>query len=135
MRRQCVVVARREKAKRLGYKVEDEFFYEPVLVENLIKVWASGDYELAGQIFDQTDMGGKRASKPANEGNNILAMVADVGNAMRRLDLRDYSVLMFRFCEGQTLQQIAEFMDISPQRVEQISQRSVRKVIQILGGT
>jgi RNA polymerase sigma factor (sigma-70 family) len=135
MRRQCVIAARKEKAKRLGYMVEDEFFYQPDLVENLIKVWASGDYELAGQVFDQTDMGGKRTSKPANEGNNLLAMIADVGNAMRRLELRDYSVLMFRYCEGQTLQQIADFMDISPQRVEQISQRATRKVIQILGGT
>ena len=135
MRRHCVTHARSEKAKFLGFEVGDEYFYTEVMVEGLIKVWGTGDHSLANQIFDQTDMGGKRHKRLANEGNELLAMVSDVGAAMRSLELRDYSVLMFRYCEGQTLQQIADFMDISPQRVEQLSQRGVRKLINYLGGS
>ena len=134
MRRHCVRLARKDKAKALGYMPEDEYFYTPALVESLIKVWGTGDYELAGQILDPNQSGAKRTSKPANEGNDMLAMIADVGSAMRRLELRDYSVLMQRYCDGQTLHQIGEFLEVSPQRVEQISQRAVRKVIEFLGG-
>lgn len=133
MRRQCVRIARKDKAKALGYMPEDEYFYTPALVESLIKVWGTGDYDSAGQILDPANSGGKRNSKPANEGNDILAMISDVASAMRRLELRDYSVLMQRYCDGSTLQQIGEFLEVSPQRVEQISQRAISKVIEFLG--
>ncbi len=97
-------------------------------------MWGTGDYDSAGQILDPANSGGKRNSKPANEGNDILAMISDVASAMRMLELRDYSVLMQRYCDGCTLQQIAEFLEVSPQRVEQISQRAISKVIEFLGG-
>jgi RNA polymerase sigma factor (sigma-70 family) len=134
MRRHCFTAARAEKARTLGYEIGDEFFYQPVLIEGLIKVWGTGDYDLAGQVFDATDMGGKRAAKAPNEGNNLVAMVSDIGAAMDSLDLRDYTVLTLRFVDGQTLKHIADFLEVSPQRVEQISQRAVRQIINTLGG-
>jgi RNA polymerase sigma factor (sigma-70 family) len=134
MRRQCIRITRREKAKALGYLPEDEYYYSPVLVEGLIKVWGTGDYDLAGQVLDPASGGGKKRSKPANEGNDMLAMISDVGAGMESLDLRDFTVLMARYCEGQTLAQIADLLEISAQRVEQLSQRGVRKVIDYLGG-
>ena len=91
MRRHCFTVARSEKARTLGYEIGDEFFYQPSLIEGLIKVWGTGDYDLAGQVFDAADMGGKRSAKAPNEGNNLVAMVSDIGAAMDSLDLRDYS--------------------------------------------
>lgn len=134
MRRHCFTVARSEKARTLGYEIGDEFFYQPSLIEGLIKVWGTGDYDLAGQVFDAADMGGKRSAKAPNEGNNLVAMVSDIGAAMDSLDLRDYTVLTLRFVDGQTLQQIAGFLEVSAQRVEQISQRALRKIINDLGG-
>jgi len=134
MRRHCFTVARSEKARTLGYEIGDEFFYQPSLIEGLIKVWGTGDYDLAGQVFDAADMGGKRSAKAPNEGNNLVAMIADIGSAMESLDLRDHTVLTLRFVDGQTLQQIAGFLEVSAQRVEQISQRALRKIINDLGG-
>ena len=44
--------ARTQKAEALGYQLEDEYFYQSGLIEALIAVMATGDYELAGQILD-----------------------------------------------------------------------------------
>ena len=133
LRRHLERIARKEKATRSGYSTEDEYFYRTTTVESLIKVWGSGDYDMAGQVLDQTEMGGRR-SKVASEGNNLLAMIADVDAAMKRIDDRVRKVLVDRFVHDATLHQIADELEISVQRVEQLSQRGLRNVVDELGG-
>lgn len=134
LRRHCERVARKEKAHAIGYRIEDEYFYRPAVVENLIKVWGSGDTDLAGQVFDSADMGQKRRTKVASEGNDLLAMIADIEAAMKSLDPRTYGILYLRLVDGMTLADIAKEWEVSPQRVDQIAQRGIRKVIEYLGG-
>jgi RNA polymerase sigma factor (sigma-70 family) len=134
LRRHCDRVARKEKAARLGYQPEDEYFYRPVMVENLIKVWGSGDFDLVGQVFDPAEMGQKRKIKVASEGNDLLAMMADIDAAMKSLDSRTYGVLYLRLVDEMKLVEIAKEWEISPQRVDQIVQRGIRKIIEYLGG-
>lgn len=134
LRRHLERIARKEKATRSGYSTEDEYFYRATTVESLIKVWGSGDYDVAGQVLDPTDMGGKRAKKLASEGNNLLAMISDVDAAMKRIDDRVRTVLIERFVYDMTLHQIADELGVSVQRVEQLSARGIRKVIEELGG-
>jgi RNA polymerase sigma factor (sigma-70 family) len=126
--------ARAEKARKLGYNPEDEYFYRTTMIESLIKVWDSGDYDLAGQIFDPADMGGKRKTKLVSEGNDILAMVADMDRAMRSLDERTRSILLRRFSDDATLHVIADEMEISHQRVDQLVNSGLRKLNDYLGG-
>lgn len=134
LRRHCERIARREKAERTGYRTEDEYFYRPMMVENLIKIWGSGDYDVAGQVLDPESAGGKRA-KPANEGNNLLAMMADVDAAMKSIDDRSRAILVDRFVFERTLQDIAGDWGVSHQRIQQLSEAGVRKVVRMLGGT
>lgn len=134
LRRYCERAARKEKAVRSGYQPEDEYFYRPMMVENLIKVWASGEYDLAGQVLDPAEMNTKRGTKTASEGNNLLAMIGDVDAAMKRIDDRSRAVLVDRFIYGRKLADIADEMGISPQRVEQLSVAGVRKIVDFLGG-
>lgn len=133
MRRYCERIARREKAARSGYRTEDEYFYRPMMVENLIKVWGSGDYDLASQVLDPQEMGGKR-SKVASEGNNLLAMIADLDAAMKLLDDRSRAIVVDRFVYERTLADIAEDHGVSPQRIDQLSDAGVRKIVNLLGG-
>lgn len=126
--------ARVEKARKLGYNPQDEYFYRTTLIESLIKVWDSGDYDLAGQIFDPADMGGKRKTKLISEGNDILAMVSDMDRAMRSLDERTREILVRRFSDDATLHVIADEMEISHQRVDQLVNSGLRKVNEFLGG-
>lgn len=133
LRRFCERQARKEKAEKSGYKATDEYFYKKALIENLIKVAEDG-YEVAGQVLAQEDMGGRRAKTQPNEGNNIVALIADTKNAMATLDERTRSILVQRFADDMHLSDIGKLHDISPQRVEQIVQSGIRKMQTALGG-
>jgi RNA polymerase sigma factor (sigma-70 family) len=133
LRRHCERVARKEKATVLGYRVEDEYFYRPALLEALIKVWGSGDNDSANQVLDPAEMGGRR-KKLANEGNDLLAMIADVDAAMSKLDARTYGIICLRYVNEATLQDIGDQWGISAQRVDQLIERGMRQLVKALGG-
>ena len=133
MRRAGERYARKEKARTLGYELGDEYFYRLELIEGLIKVVGSGEAYLANQVFDP-DVHGVKAKKPANEGNNLTAMIADVSVAMKKLDPRMQGILNSRFTNDMPLSEIAAAWDISPQRVEQLVAKGVRDIAEHLGG-
>ncbi len=126
--------ARKEKAHVLGYKVEDEYFYAVATVEAMIRLWDSGDLDGINQVFDPAEMGGRRKTKPASEGNDLLAMVADVDRAMKSLDPRTYGIVRSRVVDETPVAKVGEAWEISPQRVSQIYATGIRKVIEALGG-
>lgn len=134
MRRECEKFARREKADRTGYRPEDEYFYRPSTVEKIIEVIFNGGADAAGQILDPADMGSKRKRKPSSEGGDILAFIYDVELALKELDPRTYGIVVGRWGDGTTLVDLGQQWSISPQRVEQISRRGMRQLIEALGG-
>jgi RNA polymerase sigma factor (sigma-70 family) len=133
MRRAGERYARKEKARTLGYELGDEYFYRLDLIENLIKVAGTDESYLANQVFDP-DVHGFKAKKPANEGNNLAAMIADVDRAMKKLDPRMQGILTSRFVNDMPLADIAEAWDISPQRVEQLVIKGIKDIADKLGG-
>ena len=133
MRRAGERYARKEKARTLGYELGDEYFYRLDLIENLIKVAGTDESYLANQVFDP-DVHGVKAKKPANEGNNLAAMIADVDRAMKKLDPRMQGILTSRFVNDMPLADIAEAWDISPQRVEQLVIKGIKDIADKLGG-
>ena len=125
--------ARKEKARALGYELGDEYFYRLAMIETLIKVIGSDDAHLTNQVMDP-DIHGVKAKKQPNEGNNLLAMLADVDRAMKKLDLRTYNMLNCKYSCDASLAEIAKEWDISPQRVEQIINKGLRDITEYLGG-
>jgi DNA-directed RNA polymerase specialized sigma subunit len=126
--------ARKEKAAACGYKTEDEYFYTEQLAENLILVYCRSDADSAGQVFDPAELGAKRKTKPANEGGDMIAMIADIGDALAKVDDRTRGVLVGRIGYGLTVEQLAASWDVSHQRITQIYQRGLRQVVDLLGG-
>lgn len=133
MRRAGERYARKEKSKSLGYELGDEYFYKLVMIETLIKVALSGEAYMAGQVLDP-DIHGVKAKKQASEGNNLLAMIADVDKALKKLDLRTYKIITCKYGCDASLAELAKEWDISPQRVEQIVNRGLRQISEYLGG-
>jgi len=125
--------ARKQKSKALGYELGDEYFYRLAMIETLIKVLGSEDAQVANQVMDP-DVHGVKAKRQASEGNNLLAMLADVDRAMKKLDLRTYSILKCKYNCDASLAEIAKEWDISPQRVEQIINKGLREISEYLGG-
>ncbi len=124
--------ARKEKAAKLGYAIEDEFFYRTDLVERLISILPYG-VEGAGQALNPDGGTGRKTNLP-NEGGNILAMVADIESGLKFLEPRLTYILEARYAEGQTLQQIADTLELSVQRVDQLSRKAMKELIEFLGG-
>lgn len=125
--------ARQAKAEASGYNIEDEYYYSAAVVEQLIKVWVTGDYSLAGQVLDPSEMGGKR-TKVASEGGNILAYMADVEKALNTLEVRTRAILTAKFGDDVSDDVTAAEWGITRQRVDQIAARGVRQVVDALGG-
>lgn len=80
---------RKEKAERDGYSTEDEFFYSIPMVADLLSLYLSADWMIPSGIELTTTSGGK----PAAEGGNLMAMVADVGRAYEALPTHDRKLL------------------------------------------
>lgn len=125
--------ARKEKARALGYELGDEYFYRISMIENLIKIVGGEETYLANQVLDP-DVHGVKAKKLANEGNNLIAMIADTSKALSKLDTRMRGILIARFANDAPLNEIAEAWDISPQRVQQLVEKGLRDVSEYLGG-
>lgn len=125
--------ARKEKSRALGYELGDEYFYRLEMIEGLIKVVGSDESYLANQVFDP-DVHGVKVKKLANEGNNLVAMMADVSRALGKLDSRMQGILIARFANDAPLAEIAEAWDISHQRVEQLINKGLKDVAELLGG-
>jgi RNA polymerase sigma factor (sigma-70 family) len=125
--------ARKEKARSLGYELGDEYFYRLVMIETLIKVIGSEDAHMTNQVLDP-EVHGVKAKRQASEGNNLLAMLADVDRAMKKLDKRSQSILNSKYSRDESLAEIAKQWEISPQRVEQIINKGLRDITEYLGG-
>lgn len=80
---------REEKAQRVGYITEDEFFYSIPMVANLLELYFDPDWFTPPGI----QLGQPPSGKPSSEGNNLAAMVADVGRAYEALPAPDKALL------------------------------------------
>jgi len=116
-----------EVERKQGYKAR------LAMIETLIKVIGSDDAHLTNQVMDP-DIHGVKAKRQASEGNNLLAMLADVDRAMKKLDLRTHQMLKTKYSTDAPLAEIAKEWDISPQRVEQIINKGLRDITEYLGG-
>lgn len=134
LRRAAERYARKEKAKQSGYEASDEYFYRVSILEALIKVLRTGDLDMAGQVFDAELLGAKRSKRLANEGGNLMAMVADVDRAMKKVDERTKEIMFNRYGDDMTLAQIAQLHEISTSRADQIVHAGMKQLIEALGG-
>lgn len=80
---------RAEKAEWDGYSPEDEFFYSIPMVADLLQLYLDGEWMIPNGLEVTRTSGGK----PAAEGGNLMAMVADVGRAYEALPPLDRELL------------------------------------------
>ncbi len=80
---------RNEKAQVEGYSTEDEFFYSIPMVADLIQLYFDDEWMIPTGLELTKTTGGK----PAAEGGNLMAMVADVGRAYEALPKPDRDLL------------------------------------------
>ena len=136
MRRHCERYARKEKAIRSGYKPGDETFYDTVTLAQLLP------YVIASIINDTVleaaqslinDGQPRRPSAPA-EGGNLLAMLIDIKKAYLKLDVADKDILIKRYHENLTLQEMAEYLGCATSTADRRCAQSLRRLQNNVGG-
>lgn len=129
--REAELWARREKARVLGYSVDDEYFYSPALVTELVRAVYRGD--TAAPPADASDGSPRPGMDPA-EGNNWLALVADTRAALARLDPDLSYWLSVTIGDDESPEKLAAIHNCSPRTVRRWRDRALRTVVNHLGG-
>jgi DNA-directed RNA polymerase specialized sigma24 family protein len=123
------VFCRKEKATVSGYHPSDEYFYTRTLVGALLEALWNGGQLVSNQIDDMP-----RKKKLDSEGNDLLALFADVDRALGTLEPAQISLLERVYASGVTLSDISEEDDVTRQAVENRVNRALDKMIKFLGG-
>ena len=123
------VYCRKEKATVSGYHPSDEYFYTRTLVGALLEALWNGGQMVSNQSDDLP-----RKKKLDSEGNDLLAMFADIDHALDSLEPAQISLLHRVHGEGVTISDIAEEEQVTRQAVENRVNRAVDKMIKTLGG-
>ena len=136
MRRHAERYARKEKAKKSGYLIGDESFYDTVLLGQLLPHVISSVVD--GTVLEQAqnlinDGQPRKPSAPA-EGGNLLAILIDIKKAYLALDVVDKDILIKRYHESFTLEQMAGYLGCAVSTADRKVQNSIRKLQNLLGG-
>lgn len=136
MRRHAERYARKEKAKKSGYQIGDESFYDTLVLAQLLPHVISS--VLDGTVLEQAqeminDGQPRKPSAPA-EGGNLLAILIDIKKAYLKLDVADKDILIKRYHENLTLQEMAEYLGCALSTADRKVNNSMRKLQNLLGG-
>ena len=136
MRRNAERYCRKEKAKKSGYQIGDESFYNTIILGQLLPhVIAS---VVDGTVLEQAqeminDGQPRRPSAPA-EGGNLLAILIDIKKAYLKLDVTDKDILIKRYHESFTLEQMANYLGCATSTADRKCQSALRRLQNLLGG-
>ena len=136
MRRVAERYARKEKARKAGYKTSDEAFYDTTIIAQLIPFVIASIVN--GTVLEQAqeminDGTPRKQSTPA-EGGNLLAILIDLKKAYLKLGQEDKTILQMRYHDNFTLNQIAQYLECAISTADRRSTSALRRLQDRLGG-
>ena len=129
LQRQADKYCRRRKAKRSGYQLEDEAFYSPIsLAELLPFVW--------DEVVESRDATKPRVSGGGNpaEGGTYIVQLIDVRRGLMKLDPADKMILQMKFYEQLNYSDIAQILEVSDSTAHRKVDGALRRLNNQLGG-
>jgi RNA polymerase sigma factor (sigma-70 family) len=136
MRRALERYARKEKASKSGYHLNDEAYYDTVTIAQLlpfvIKSFISDTALEQSQVL-LNDGTPRKPSAPA-EGGNLLATLVDIKKAYEKLDKYDQDILKLRYHDNLTLQIMSEYLECAISTVDRRCTQALRKLQNNIGG-
>ena len=136
MQRMAERFARKEKARKAGYKTTDEAFYDTTIIAQLIPFVIASIVE--GTVLEQAqeminDGTPRKQSTPA-EGGNLLAILIDIKKAYLKIGQEDKTILQMRYYDNYTLQQVAQYLECATSTADRRCISALRKLQDKLGG-
>lgn len=120
----------KEKAVKLGYRVEDLYYYDKELLEIILPAILTGDK--SAPSF--TDLGFTKSRKVLSEGGNWLSMCADVERALELLQKEQRSIINLKYGLGLDSLALAVEMKVSADAVRMRINRAMKSLLAHLGG-
>lgn len=136
IRRTLERYARREKAAKSGYKINDEIYYDTVTIAQLLPFVIKSfvlDTALEQSQILSNDGTPKKPSAPA-EGGNLLAMLVDIKKGYEKLEKEDQEILKLRYHDNVTLQHISEYLECAISTADRRVNSALRNLQNNLGG-
>jgi RNA polymerase sigma factor (sigma-70 family) len=121
----------REKARAVGYKVDDNYYYDREVVEILLPAVLRKDSNAPAM----SELGFTKAKKVASEGGNWFAMMADIERSLARLTQEQLSIVYLRFGDGCDNASLATELAISEDAARMRVNRAVNNLLNFLGGS
>ena len=128
--------ARKEKASKSGYHLNDEAYYDTVTISQLLPFVIKSvisDTALEQSQILVNDGTPRKPSAPA-EGGNLLAMLVDIKKAYEKLDKQDHDILRLRYHDNLTLQLISEYLECAISTADRKCTQALRKLQNNIGG-
>lgn len=122
----------KEKAKIVGYEVQDLFYYEPQIIEEFLPYILTDSYFIPLGV---NDVNYKPDRNVVAEGNTWLAVRADISQAFETIPERHQNVLRLRFGSLSTsLEDVGNELNISADAARKRVDRAMKALIEELGG-
>jgi RNA polymerase sigma factor (sigma-70 family) len=136
MKRAVERYARKEKANKSGYQINDEVYYQTFTLGQLLPFVISSiiDGTVLEQMQEMINDGQPRGSSSPAEGGNLLASLIDIKKCFLKLDQKDQAVLRMRHYDNATLQQIAQYLECAVSTADRRCTNSLRRLQDELGG-
>lgn len=120
----------KEKAKVVGFRVEDNYYYDKNMLETLIPAVLTGNRDTS----NMSDLSMINAKKLASEGNNWPAICSDIEKAISKLSKEQRSIIILRYASGLELGAIASELSITQDAVRMRINRALKSMLNYLGG-
>ena len=120
----------KEKAKVVGYRVEDNYYYDKQLLESVLPAVLTGVRE--APVLN--DLSFTNVKKVASEGNNWPAMCADITKAYNKLNKEQQGMIFLRYASGLEMGAIASEVSLSTDAVRMRVNRALKNMLNFLGG-
>lgn len=136
MKRHAERFARKEKATKSGYKVGDESFYDTAIIAQLLPhvITSIIDDTVLEQAQNLINDGQPRKQAAPAEGGNLLAILIDIKKAYLKLEIQDKDILIKRYHENLTLQEVSEYLECSVSTADRRCTSALRRLQNNLGG-
>jgi RNA polymerase sigma factor (sigma-70 family) len=121
----------KQKAQAVGYRVEDNYYYDREMVEVLLPAVMRGDLTAPSM----QDLGMTKSKKVASEGGNWFAMVADIERGLRKLTQEQLTIMYLRFGDGCDNSTLAKELDITEDASRMRVNRAMNNLLNYIGGS
>lgn len=131
-RQRCLTIIAQERRKRSGLQPGDVFYYTPVMIREVLPdIWEEDDWTNSGTSSAEEI---RSPSRPS-EGNNRLAMIADIRSAFFSLSKKDQAFLEDFYRDGGvTADVLAAALEVTERTIRRRDDRIMEKLVERLGG-